>query len=148
MAAGAPGWILRLVVAGSFLILPHVVTTSSTIVDNQYYLSQLQAFQAAQPYVPSPGGGPVSPAPQVVIDQLTALQSNQPYPGAALPTTALAAALAEAAHHHLHPGRLGRSALPPALRSQVLARQAFQPVITGVQANPDQTVPPLKRSPR
>ena len=137
------GWILRLVVAASFLVLPHIVTTSSTIVDNQYYSSQLQAFQAAQPYVPSPGGGRVSPAPQTVIDQLTGLQSNQPYPGAALPTTALAAVLEKQPNNYAQAVSAGL-ALPPALRSQVLALQAFQPVITGVQANPDQAVGPLK----
>jgi MFS family permease len=137
------GWILRLVVAGSFLILPHIITTSSTIVDNQYYSSQLQAFQAAQPYVPSPGGPRVSPAPPAVIDQLTALQSNQPYPGAALPTTALAAVLEKQPNNYAQAVTAGL-ALPSALRSQVLALQAFQPVITSVQADPSQPVSSLK----
>ena len=47
------GWILRITVALSFLVLPHVITTSTVLVDNQNAGTALQAVQAAQPYAPS-----------------------------------------------------------------------------------------------
>jgi hypothetical protein len=47
------GWILRIVVAVSFLVLPRVITTSTTLVDNQSAASTLQTIQAAVPYAPS-----------------------------------------------------------------------------------------------
>jgi hypothetical protein len=47
------GWILRITVALSFLVLPHVITTSTVLVDNQNAGAALQAIQAAQPYAPS-----------------------------------------------------------------------------------------------
>ena len=50
------GWILRLVVAVSFLVLPRVITTSTTLVDNQGAATTLQAIQAAVPYAPSTTG--------------------------------------------------------------------------------------------
>ncbi len=135
------GWVLRIVVAGSFLVMPFVITTSNAIVDNNYYAAQLQAFQAAQPYVPSPAGGRVQPAPQSVIDQLTAPQSNQPYAGAALPTTALAALLAKQPATYAQAVRAGLS-LPAPLARQVLALQAFQPL--AVQIQQGRTVGPVK----
>src|SRR5580704_1776242 len=47
------GWILRITVALSFLVLPYVITTSTVLVDNQNAGSTLQAIQAAQPYAPN-----------------------------------------------------------------------------------------------
>ena len=47
------GWILRITVALSFLVLPHVITTSTVLVDNQNAGATLQAIQAAQPYAPN-----------------------------------------------------------------------------------------------
>ena len=47
------GWILRITVALSFLVLPYVVTTSTVLVDNQTAATVLQAIEAAQPYTPS-----------------------------------------------------------------------------------------------
>jgi hypothetical protein len=47
------GWILRITVALSFLVLPYVVTTSTVLVDNQNAGATLQSIQAAQPYAPS-----------------------------------------------------------------------------------------------
>ena len=47
------GWILRITVALSFLVLPYVITTSTTLVDNQNAATALQAIQAAQPYAPN-----------------------------------------------------------------------------------------------
>jgi MFS family permease len=73
------GWILRIVVALSFIVLPWVVTTSTTLVDNQAAGSQLQAFQAAQPYSPPLTGRTSTPvAPASVIDRLNA--TNEPGP--------------------------------------------------------------------
>jgi hypothetical protein len=72
------GWILRIVVALSFLVLPHVVTTSTTLVDNQNAAAGLQAIQAAQPYAPSTAGCSSKQAPANVIAGLRA--TNQPGP--------------------------------------------------------------------
>ncbi len=49
------GWILRIVVALSFIVLPRVITTSTTLVDNQNAATNLQTFELAQPYVPAAG---------------------------------------------------------------------------------------------
>jgi hypothetical protein len=69
------GWILRIVVAASFLVLPHVVTTATTLVDNYFAGTELQAFQSAQPYAPSLTPGAKAPvvAPSSVIAQLVAI---------------------------------------------------------------------------
>lgn len=72
------GWILRIVVALSFLVLPRVITTSTTLVDNQGAATTLQAIQAAVPYAPSATGCPSKLAPASVI---TGLQvTGQPGP--------------------------------------------------------------------
>lgn len=75
------GWVLRIVVAGSFLAMPYVITTSNPIVDNVQAATALQAFQAAQPYVPGFTGGSVPKAPTRVIEQL---RQNGGPPGQAL----------------------------------------------------------------
>src|ERR1700684_257423 len=46
------GWILRITVALSFLVLPYVITTSTTLVDNQNAATVLKTIQSAQPYAP------------------------------------------------------------------------------------------------
>ncbi|HXQ61681.1 MAG TPA: MFS transporter [Acidimicrobiales bacterium] len=61
------GWILRLVVAVSFLVLPRVITTSTTLVDNQGAATTLQAIQAAVPYAPSTTACASQGAPAGVI---------------------------------------------------------------------------------
>ena len=61
------GWILRITVALSFLVLPHVITTSTVLVDNQNAGATLQAIEAAQPYAPSASGCSHSIAPASVI---------------------------------------------------------------------------------
>jgi hypothetical protein len=66
------GWILRITVALSFLVLPYVITTSTTLVDNQTAATALQAIQASEPYAPStapPACNP-KPAPSAVITGL------------------------------------------------------------------------------
>jgi hypothetical protein len=64
------GWILRIVVAVSFLVLPRVITTSTTLVDNQQAAGVLQTIQAAVPYAPGASGCSVKPAPSGVISAL------------------------------------------------------------------------------
>ncbi len=71
------GWILRITVALSFLVLPHVITTSTVLVDNQNAGSTLQAIQAAQPYAPNTAALKCSttPAPANVISNLSSTQT-------------------------------------------------------------------------
>jgi MFS family permease len=57
------GWILRITVALSFLVLPYVITTSTVLVDNQNAGSTLQAIQAAQPYAPNTTALKCNPTP-------------------------------------------------------------------------------------
>ena len=68
------GWILRITVALSFLVLPYVITTSTTLVDNQTAATALQAIQAAQPYAPITATLKCNPtpAPAAVISGLQA----------------------------------------------------------------------------
>lgn len=66
------GWILRITVALSFLVLPYVITTSTVLVDNQTAATALQAIQAAEPYAPSTTGCATAPAPDTVITGLQA----------------------------------------------------------------------------
>jgi hypothetical protein len=72
------GWILRITVALSFLVLPTVVTTSTVLVDNQNAGSTLQAIQAAQPYAPSVTGCAPTNAPASVIAGLQTTPLAQP----------------------------------------------------------------------
>jgi hypothetical protein len=74
------GWILRITVALSFLVLPYVITTSTTLVDNQTAATALQAIQAAAPYVPAtapPACNPIK-APASVITGLQATHEAGP----------------------------------------------------------------------
>src|SRR5215469_3770332 len=64
------GWILRITVALSFLVLPYVVTTSTVLVDNQNAGATLQSIQAAQPYAPSLTRPTCSVTPAPVIAAL------------------------------------------------------------------------------
>jgi len=66
------GWILRIVVSLSFLVLPRVITTSTTLVDNQGAATSLQAIQASIPYAPSATGCATKPAPPSVLAALQA----------------------------------------------------------------------------
>jgi hypothetical protein len=74
------GWILRITVALSFLVLPYVITTSTTLVDNQTAAGALQAIQAAQPYAPITATLKCNPtpAPAAVISGLQ--QTKEPGP--------------------------------------------------------------------
>jgi MFS family permease len=72
------GWILRLVVAVSFLVLPRVITTSTTLVDNQGAATTLQAIQAAVPYAPSTTACASKNAPTTVLAGLQKTQQPGP----------------------------------------------------------------------
>jgi MFS family permease len=72
------GWILRIVVAVSFLVLPRVITTSTTLVDNQGAASTLQTIQAAVPYAPSATACAQKNAPTSIVAGLRA--TNEPGP--------------------------------------------------------------------
>ena len=74
------GWILRITVALSFLVLPYVITTSTTLVDNQTAATALQAIQAAEPYAPSTAPPACNPtkAPASVITGLQATHEAGP----------------------------------------------------------------------
>jgi hypothetical protein len=72
------GWVLRIVVALSFLVLPWVITTSTTLVDNQGAAKTLQAIQAAVPYAPSTTACASNNVPASVITGLQA--TGQPGP--------------------------------------------------------------------
>jgi MFS family permease len=61
------GWILRIVVALSFLVLPWVITTSTTLVDNEGAATTLQAIQTAVPYAPSTTACAGKSAPASVV---------------------------------------------------------------------------------
>ena len=74
------GWILRITVALSFLVLPYVITTSTVLVDNQGAEAPLLAIQAAQSYAPtvSPPACNAKKAPATVIDALEATHEAGP----------------------------------------------------------------------
>jgi len=119
------GWILRIVVALSFVVLPRVITTSTVLVDNQGAATNLQTFQAAQPYVPAAGNTHPSAAPASVI---TALKEMQPYG----PGQALAALLQNYGSTHNVMSAMG--AVPASLKFQVQGLLAFSPLATDIQA--------------
>jgi hypothetical protein len=118
------GWILRLVVAASFIVLPMVVTTSTTLVDNQAVAGNLQAFQAAQAYIPAAGNTKPFPAPPSVIASLMAMK---PYgPGQALGTLL---------QHYgtTHNIWTAMGAVPDSLKGQIQGLLAFSPLATRIQ---------------
>ncbi len=73
------GWILRITVALSFLVLPYVITTSTVLVDNQNAGATLQTIQAAQPYAPNTAALKCNPTPapaNVIADLRTTPQAR------------------------------------------------------------------------
>jgi len=74
------GWILRITVALSFLVLPYVITTSTVLVDNQAAGATLQTIEASQPYAPNTTALKCSatPAPTEVIANLQATDEPGP----------------------------------------------------------------------
>jgi hypothetical protein len=74
------GWILRITVALSFLVLPYVITTSTTLVDNQNAATVLQTIQSAQPYAPDIATVKCSatPAPASLLSDLRTTTEARP----------------------------------------------------------------------
>ncbi|HUY63740.1 MAG TPA: MFS transporter [Acidimicrobiales bacterium] len=118
------GWILRIAVALSFVVLPRVITTSTTLVDNQASATALQAIEAARPYAPpATAGAPVpAPAPAPVLAGLRAIGP----PGVALANLTVAY---DSSHNLLS----AFGTLSPALQRQALGLLAFEPLAAGVQ---------------
>jgi MFS family permease len=74
------GWILRITVALSFLVLPYVITTSTVLVDNQGAGATLQSIKAAQTYAPNTSTLKcnATPAPADVISNLKTTSEARP----------------------------------------------------------------------
>jgi MFS family permease len=121
------GWVLRIVVAISFVVLPYVITTATTLVDNEQAATNLQTFQSAQPYVPGTTNASPPTAPATV---LTSLDKVGP------PGEALASILRSYASTHSLGVAL--TSVPASLRSQVAGLLAFEPLAADIQA--DKTV--------
>ena len=117
------GWVLRIVVAASFLVLPYVITTSNPIVDNVQAASALQAFEAAEPYAPSLASVKTPPAPQSVI---TELEQDAGTPGRTL--AIILSGMREGR------GVVGAIAdVPAPLKAQAAALLFFTPLATDIQ---------------
>jgi hypothetical protein len=119
------GWILRITVALSFLVLPYVVTTSTVLVDNQNAGATLQAIQAAQPYAPSASGCAATPAPASVISGLQATPEARPE----LHTLATVLQVCNSTHSLTQALTAGGGLSNP----HVAGLLAYQPIATAIQ---------------
>ncbi len=119
------GWILRITVALSFLVLPYVITTSTTLVDNQNAATALQAIEAAKPYAPSTSPAACAPtsAPASVIAGLRAT-------GEIGPKTLATVIEACNATHSLTDALTAAGGLS---NPQVLGLIAYNPLATAIQ---------------
>jgi len=119
------GWILRIVVATSFLVLPVVITTATTLVDHQDQATALQTIQAAQPYAPptTPGAPEPRPAPASVLSDLRQIGPEG---------QALAGLIQSYDQSHNLVAAFG--SLTPALQRQALGLVAFSPLAADIQA--------------
>ncbi len=106
------GWLLRIVVAISFLVIPQMISSTSPLVNNQDAATALQTLQAASPYA-NPGSKAV---PRSLLVQL---EARGPY-SAPLKTLA---------------GYLETKKFPttPAGLSQLQGLLAFKPLATQIQ---------------
>lgn len=125
------GWILRLVVAASFLVMPLVITTSNTIVDHQGAANSLQAISAAAPYVPSttPGAAVPKAAPASVLG---GLRQQAGAPGVALANLITGY---DSSHNLL--GAFG--GLSAADQKQIQGLLTFEPLAAKIQAGQEVT---------
>jgi hypothetical protein len=119
------GWVLRIMVALSFIVLPRVITTSTTLVDNQGAATNLETFQGAQRYVPAAGNLHPAAAPASVVMSLNEMQPSGP-------GQALAALLKNYGSTHNVMAAMG--AVPASLKLQVQGLLAFAPLATDIQA--------------
>jgi MFS family permease len=119
------GWILRITVALSFLVLPYVVTTSTVLVDNQNAGATLQAIEVAQPYAPTtspPACGPKT-TPASVISGLQA--TNEPGPQTLATVLSTCNTTHDLGHALTAAGGLNNP--------QVQGLLAYQPLATSIQ---------------
>lgn len=119
------GWILRITVALSFLVLPYVITTSTVLVDNQNAGSTLQTIEAAQPYAPTtspPACGPKT-TPTSVISALQKTNEAGPQTLATVLSTCNAT-------HNLGQALTAAGGLN---NPQVQGLLAYQPLATAIQ---------------
>jgi len=116
------GWVLRIIVAISFLVLPYIITTATTIVDNQQAATSLQTFQAAQPYVPGATNPAPPPAPAGVLASLDEVGP---------PGTALATILEHYATSHSLAQAV--ASVPASLHDQVTGLLGFESLATDIQ---------------
>ncbi len=121
------GWILRITVALSFLVLPYVITTSNVLVDNQTAGATLQTIQAAQPYAPDTSTLKCNPtpAPAVVIADLKTTAQARPE------LSTLATILAVCNSDHSLTKAL--SAAGGLTNPHVLGLNAFNPIALDIQ---------------
>jgi hypothetical protein len=121
------GWILRITVALSFLVLPYVITTSTVLVDNQNAGATLQTIQAAQPYAPNTSALKCSatPAPPDVIANLRTAPEARPE----LSTLATILESCNSTHNLLK----AISAAGGLTNPHVLGLNAFNPVALDIQ---------------
>ncbi len=121
------GWILRITVALSFLVLPHVITTSTTLVDNQNEGTALQLVKAVQPYAPNTSTLKcnATPAPASVITNLR----SSPEAGPELNTLATILQSCNSTHSLLKAIAAAGGLSNP----HVLGLTAFNPVALDIQ---------------
>ncbi len=121
------GWILRITVALSFLVLPYVITTSTVLVDNQNAGATLQTIQAAQPYAPNASTLKcnATPAPASVIANLKTTPEARPQ----LTTLATILQTCNSTHDLLK----ALTAAGGATNPNVLGLNAFNPLALDIQ---------------
>jgi MFS family permease len=117
------GWILRITVALSFLVLPHVITTSTVLVDNQNQANALTAISAARPYAPTTSCYS-GQTPEAVI---SGLQLQPPQAGPQTLATILSAC--NSTHNLLNAVNQAGGLTNP----QVQGLLAFNPLATAIQ---------------
>jgi MFS family permease len=124
------GWILRITVALSFLVLPHVITTSTVLVDNQNAGATLQSIEAAQPYAPSLSH-PVCSSSPVPANVIANLQNAQTTPDARPEMQTLVTILQTCnSTHDLSKALTAAGGLS---NPRVAGLNAFNPVATDIQ---------------
>src|SRR5579875_359676 len=127
---GLWGWILRMVVAVSFLVIPYVITTATIAVDNQAAATSLQALQAAQPYFPTATKPLPPPMPATVRAGLEAVGS----PGRAAVVFLRDYPANYAATHNFALAQVRTALEHPSLTGQLTALQSFVPLAARIRA--------------
>ncbi len=159
------GWILRITVALSFLVLPYVITTSTTLVDNQNAGATLQTIQTAQPYAPNTSALKcnATAAPAQVISNLKTTPEARPE----LTTLATILQVCNSTHNLLkaitaaggltNPHVLGLNAFDPVAldiqngkpvtRAQIAGVAKYSPSLAGLLVSEQKLIPAQKSSP-